>query len=41
MSVDSMAPHLTPAAFVGHGNPMNALELNRYTAAWRAFGEAV
>jgi 4,5-DOPA dioxygenase extradiol len=41
MSDDSMAPHLTPAAFVGHGNPMNALELNRYTAAWRAFGQAV
>ncbi len=30
-----------PAAFFGHGNPMNALELNRYTAAWRAFGAVV
>src|ERR1700712_5920041 len=30
-----------PAAFIGHGNPRNALELNRYTAAWRAFGAAV
>lgn len=30
-----------PAAFLGHGNPMNALEVNRYTAAWRAFGAAV
>jgi 4,5-DOPA dioxygenase extradiol len=30
-----------PAAFIGHGNPMNALEHNRYTEAWRAFGEAV
>jgi 4,5-DOPA dioxygenase extradiol len=30
-----------PAAFFGHGNPMNALDTNRYTAAWRAFGEAV
>jgi 4,5-DOPA dioxygenase extradiol len=30
-----------PAAFFGHGNPMNALEVNRYTNAWRAFGEAV
>ncbi len=30
-----------PAVFFGHGNPMNALEDNRYTAAWRAFGEAV
>jgi 4,5-DOPA dioxygenase extradiol len=32
---------LMPAAFFGHGNPMNALEVNRYTAAWRAFGAAV
>src|SRR5215213_8839661 len=30
-----------PAAFFGHGNPMNALEVNRYTAAWRAFGLSV
>ena len=30
-----------PAAFLGHGSPMNALEHNRYTDAWRALGEAV
>ena len=30
-----------PAAFFGHGNPMNALEDNRYTQAWRAFGESI
>jgi 4,5-DOPA dioxygenase extradiol len=30
-----------PAAFFGHGNPMNALEKNRYTEAWQAFGRAV
>ncbi|GAA0725288.1 4,5-DOPA dioxygenase extradiol [Dactylosporangium roseum] len=30
-----------PAAFVGHGSPMNTLEHNRYTAAWRAFGASV
>jgi 4,5-DOPA dioxygenase extradiol len=30
-----------PAAFFGHGNPMNALEVNRYTTAWKAFGDAV
>ena len=30
-----------PAAFIGHGNPMNALEVNRYTTAWKAFGESV
>ena len=30
-----------PAAFIGHGNPMNALETNRYTSAWRALGAAV
>jgi 4,5-DOPA dioxygenase extradiol len=32
---------LMPAAFFGHGNPMNALEVNRYTQAWRAFGASV
>ena len=30
-----------PAAFFGHGNPMNALETNRYTEAWRTFGQSV
>ena len=37
MSADA----LMPAAFFGHGNPMNALEVNRYTSAWRTFGAAV
>jgi len=27
-----------PALFVGHGSPMNTLETNGYTEAWRAFG---
>jgi 4,5-DOPA dioxygenase extradiol len=30
-----------PAAFIGHGSPMNALDRNRYTEAWRAFGASV
>jgi 4,5-DOPA dioxygenase extradiol len=30
-----------PAAFIGHGNPMYALEDNRYTQAWRGFGASV
>ncbi|GAC1345602.1 MAG: 4,5-DOPA dioxygenase extradiol [Candidatus Dormibacteria bacterium] len=30
-----------PAAFIGHGSPMNALETNRYTSAWGAFGASV
>jgi 4,5-DOPA dioxygenase extradiol len=25
-----------PALFLGHGNPMNAIEHNAYTKAWRA-----
>jgi 4,5-DOPA dioxygenase extradiol len=28
-----------PALFIGHGSPMNTLELNGYTRAWRALGE--
>ena len=27
-----------PAVFFGHGSPMNALEQNRYTEAWRRIG---
>ncbi|HQY50664.1 MAG TPA: 4,5-DOPA dioxygenase extradiol, partial [Thermomonas sp.] len=36
-----MTTPLMPAVFLGHGSPMNALEHNRYTEAWRAFGESV
>jgi 4,5-DOPA dioxygenase extradiol len=38
---DGSGEQLMPAAFIGHGSPMNALELNRYTEAWRAFGRGV
>jgi 4,5-DOPA dioxygenase extradiol len=31
------APRM-PAAFIGHGSPMNALESNHYTATWEALG---
>jgi 4,5-DOPA dioxygenase extradiol len=34
-------PAVFPAVFLGHGSPMNALESNRYTEAWRAFGAGV
>ena len=30
---------LMPALFIGHGSPMNTLELNGYTKAWRSLGE--
>ncbi|WP_222623003.1 4,5-DOPA dioxygenase extradiol [Ramlibacter cellulosilyticus] len=30
-----------PAAFIGHGSPMNTLEQNDFTRAWRALGQAV
>jgi 4,5-DOPA dioxygenase extradiol len=36
-----MTPRTTrmPAVFFGHGSPMNTLERNRYTEAWRQLGE--
>ena len=37
-SDDTVNDGVMPAAFLGHGSPMNALEHNRYTEAWRAFG---
>lgn len=36
MTVDAM-----PAAFLGHGSPMNALEQNGYTEVWRDLGTRV
>jgi 4,5-DOPA dioxygenase extradiol len=30
-----------PAVFLGHGNPMNALEANAWTRAWAALGAAL
>jgi 4,5-DOPA dioxygenase extradiol len=32
---------LMPAAFLGHGSPMNALETNRYSKTWQSFGAEV
>ncbi len=32
---------LMPAAFLGHGSPVNTLEDNRYTRSWRALGTTV
>jgi 4,5-DOPA dioxygenase extradiol len=37
----AMTSETMPAAFLGHGSPMNALEQNRYTEAWGAFGASV
>ncbi|MGD0442214.1 MAG: 4,5-DOPA dioxygenase extradiol [Acidimicrobiales bacterium] len=35
------ATKVIPAAFFGHGTPMNALDHNRYTDAWREFGTKI
>jgi 4,5-DOPA dioxygenase extradiol len=32
---------MMPAVFIGHGNPLNALQQNHYTAAWAAIGAEV
>jgi 4,5-DOPA dioxygenase extradiol len=38
MADDSAA---MPAIFFGHGSPMNAIETNRYTEAWRKIGRLI
>ena len=32
---------MMPAIFFGHGNPMNAIEQNAYTAAWSQIGNSI
>ena len=34
-------PPRMPAIFFGHGNPMYAIEPNRYTEAWRELGASL
>ena len=41
MSVPMPQRTTMPAVFFGHGSPMNALEENRYTAAWRRLGQTL
>ena len=44
MTQQNIDPHIgsrMPAVFIGHGSPMNTLEQNRFTEAWRALGESV
>ncbi len=38
---DSVPVRRMPALFIGHGSPMNTLESNAYTRAWRQLGEAL
>src|SRR3954465_15925766 len=40
-SMIATATSRMPAAFLGHGSPMNALEANRYTSSWRALGASL
>jgi 4,5-DOPA dioxygenase extradiol len=30
-----------PAVFLGHGNPMNAIQSNAYTESWQKFGQSI
>jgi 4,5-DOPA dioxygenase extradiol len=35
------APARMPAVFIGHGSPMNTLEVNAFTRSWRNLGRAL
>lgn len=39
--ITSSATAQMPVAFLAHGSPMNAIQNNRYTEAWSAFGATV
>jgi 4,5-DOPA dioxygenase extradiol len=36
-----VANEAMPALFIGHGNPMNALQVNPWTTAWAAIGRSI
>jgi 4,5-DOPA dioxygenase extradiol len=38
MATNGAAVQRMPVLFAGHGNPMNALETNQYTSAWKRIG---
>jgi 4,5-DOPA dioxygenase extradiol len=40
-TANDISPTRQPVVFIGHGSPMNALERNRYTDAWRALGASL
>lgn len=41
METASLSSTRMPALFVGHGNPMNALQTNAWTEGWAAIGRAM
>ena len=41
MNSEVVMSQMMPAAFIGHGSPMNAIEQNRYTQAWTNFGASL
>jgi 4,5-DOPA dioxygenase extradiol len=41
MNIDSNTSPSMPAIFFGHGNPLNAIQSNKYTDAWRAIGQSI
>ncbi len=41
MTADAAKARPTPAVFIGHGSPMNALEQNRYSKSWATFGRTL
>jgi 4,5-DOPA dioxygenase extradiol len=38
---DALSVTRMPAVFIGHGTPFNVLQDNRFTQAWRAFGQSI
>ncbi|HVF23613.1 MAG TPA: 4,5-DOPA dioxygenase extradiol, partial [Pyrinomonadaceae bacterium] len=41
LNMSAATNQTTPAIFFGHGNPMNALQDNDWTAAWAAIGKSI
>src|SRR5271167_859050 len=41
LPIAAVRPGRMPSLFIGHGSPMNSLERNGFTDAWRRLGEVL
>lgn len=39
--LENLLLNIMPIIFIGHGNPMNAIERNQFTSTWNKIGDYI